>query len=122
MPLARRTALAVLLLAMPALPAWAEPAETLPERMERALREMMQGLEPELEDALDWMRSFGTIGDPRHYELPEILPNGDIIIRRRDDAPPVSPDAPEQMPEGPDDPAAPPAANPDLDPEDGVRI
>ena len=33
------------------------------------------------------MESFGAMGDPRHYHLPEVLPNGDIIMRRREDAP-----------------------------------
>lgn len=28
------------------------------------------------------------------YEMPEILPNGDIIIRRKRDLPPINPDAP----------------------------
>jgi hypothetical protein len=38
-----------------------------------------------------------------------VLPNGDIIIRRRDDAPPFTPDEPEE------DEALP------IDPEEGIR-
>jgi hypothetical protein len=57
------------------------------------------------------MRSLGAIDDPRHYQMPEILPNGDIIIRRREDAPALGP---EEAPGAPGAPAE--------DPEDGVRI
>ncbi len=81
----------------------------LPEALDRALRNMMDDLKPALDDALDYMRSFKVIDDPRHYEMPEVLPNGDILIRRRDDAPPFTPDQPEE------DEAQP------ADPEDGIR-
>lgn len=48
------------------------------------------------------------------YAAPEVLPNGDIIIRRRDDAPPFRPEPPVE-PDGP-------ANDPAPEPEDGVRI
>ena len=103
-------------LAVSWMPAAAQPAQDppLPERMERALREMLEGVQPSLEDALEYLRSFGGIDDPRHYELPELLPNGDIIIRRREDAPPLSP-------ETPDEPEGPPAEDLPYDPDEGVR-
>lgn len=108
------TLLALALLAGPAV-AQPPPEETwLPERLDRALREMMEDMKPALDEALDYMRSFGAIDDPRHYEVPEILPNGDIIIRRRDDAPEFRPDGPERPPS--------PAEDPPAEPEDGVRI
>jgi hypothetical protein len=116
-------ALAAALFAVWAPLASAQPAEErieglpLPERMERALRDMMGDVQPALEDALDYLRSFGAIDDPRHYELPEVLPNGDIIIRRSDDAPAFRPDA-QDMPDAPG--APPPEALPE-DPEDGIR-
>lgn len=92
----------------------AEPAEEprLPEMLDRALRELMDEVRPALEDALDYMQSFGAIDDPRHYALPEVLPNGDIIIRRRDGAPPYRPDAPEPDRRAPLQ----------IDPDEGVRI
>ena len=122
-------ALAAALLAASAMSAPAQPTEEqiedlpLPERMQRALRDMMGDVQPTLEDALDYLRSFGAIDDPRYYELPEVLPNGDIVIRRRDDAPEFVPDA------TPDAPGAPPAedlpdnppADPLIDPDEGVR-
>ncbi len=126
--------LAVALLGAPAPAAMAQPAEAqnddlpLPERMERALRDMMQDVQPTLEGALDYLRSFGAVDDPRHYEMPEILPNGDIIIRRRDDAPELDADPPadppddptggpqDELPHGPDAPLDLP-----VDPDEGIR-
>lgn len=71
--------------------------------MEPAIDEfgdLAQDLEPALEllatemgPAL--MELFQTLDSIRHYEAPEILPNGDIIIRR-------SPDAPVYVPRGSD--------------------
>jgi hypothetical protein len=48
----------------------------------------------------DFVREMGpglaaflnSVDDVRHYELPEFLPNGDIILRRKPDAPVWSPD------------------------------
>jgi hypothetical protein len=115
MPHLRKTAFAVLL-AMYGVPGPAAAQGLgLPERMERALRDMMEGMEPAFDDALDYMRSLGAIDDPLNYQMPEVLPNGDIIIRRRPDAPALEPDAP------PDAPPA-PADDPPDDPEEGVRI
>ena len=34
------------------------------------------------------------MGDLSHYELPEMLPNGDIILRRKPEATPIDPAAP----------------------------
>ena len=67
--------------------------------MEPALEEfsgMAEGLEPALEQfatqmgpaLMDLMRTLDSI---QYYEPPEILPNGDIIIRRRPDAPIFAP-------------------------------
>ena len=96
----RRLALAFAFLAASAAAAPAQSPEELrlPEALDRAFREMMEELKPALDDALDYMQSFGAVDDPRHYELPEVLPNGDIIIRRRDDAPPFDPDGSDDEP------------------------
>lgn len=69
------------------------PELELPQRMDDALRRMMDDLKPALDETLKLMESFEAIGDPRHYHLPEVLPNGDIILRRKEDAPPI--EAPE---------------------------
>lgn len=56
--------------------------------MSSALREIaptLQSLGPELEKLLSMM------GDIRNYHAPEMQPNGDILIRRRSDAPPLAP-------------------------------
>lgn len=83
--------------------------------MEEGARLMMRGLIDEMEPTLDALRdnfeemgpafadfvqsvgpAFGEllekVDDLQHYDAPEILPNGDIIIRR-------SPDAPAWVPE-----------------------
>lgn len=72
----------------------------LMDEVEPGLRDMEQALrlmEPELRALVD------MVGDLRNYEAPEKLPNGDILIRRKADAPPL-----------PQDPAPPEATPPDL--------
>jgi len=90
-------ALALCLLAAPALapalaqsqgdPTPSDPEMRLPEKLDKALRDMMDSIKPPLDDLLDTLEVFEDIDRLEYYELPEILPNGDIIIRRRDDAP-----------------------------------
>lgn len=95
-----------------ALPAPAQEAEEGYSLMEEGARLFMRGLMREVEPALDGltdlatelepqMRAFvdemgprltdllGLIDDIQFYEAPEMLENGDIIIRRRPDAPPL---------------------------------
>lgn len=54
------------------------------------MRPMMEEMRPLIEEEmLPFLQSLGTmIDDLSAYEMPERLPNGDIIIRRRPDAPP----------------------------------
>ncbi|MEM1273559.1 MAG: AAA+ family ATPase [Pseudomonadota bacterium] len=60
--------------------------EGLREEMDPLLDEMQPFLEEEM---LPFLRSLGDmIDDITVYEMPERLPNGDIIIRRSPDAPP----------------------------------
>ncbi|KPP85012.1 MAG: hypothetical protein HLUCCA08_11585 [Rhodobacteraceae bacterium HLUCCA08] len=55
--------------------------EALAGDMGPMLQSMTEEIGPGLLDLLRQVDSF------RHYEAPEILPNGDIILRRRPDAP-----------------------------------
>lgn len=87
------------------------PELRLPQELDRAFRDMMESMKPTLDDALDLMRNFNVIDDPRNYQMPELLPNGDIILRRRPDAPAYVPEPPEETPEKPDAPV-----------EDNVKI
>ncbi len=105
-----------------ALPATAEE-EDAPTLMEQGAELFFEGLRREMEPALDEllgladqfgpaMRSFmqemgpalaelaAEVKDWSVYEMPEILPNGDIIIRKKqtEDAP----ETPEALPEAPD--------------------
>jgi hypothetical protein len=57
---------------------------------------LMQDVEPALEDMAEAMQSLqpmarqlaDLIGDVQYYDAPQRLENGDIIIRRKADAPP----------------------------------
>jgi len=71
--------------------------------MEEGAKLLLRGLMNEMEPALDEMgeamtqlgedigpavsQMLALIDDIRNYEAPEVLPNGDIIIRRSEDAP-----------------------------------
>ena len=95
-----------LALAALAFPALAE--EEPPSLMERGVEMFLEGLLEEMEPALDDLQGFADgmepairqfgeamgpmmrdlfdkIDDVRLYEMPEVLPNGDIIIRRKPD-------------------------------------
>jgi hypothetical protein len=65
-------------------------------KIDEAFRELMERMRPALDDFLDTLKVLDGIDSLEYYQRPEILPNGDIIIRRRDDAPPLPPrDEPE---------------------------
>lgn len=60
--------------------------EGLVEEMEPMLEEIQPFIQ---DDMIPFFQNLGEqIDDLSHYELPERLPNGDIIIRRSPDAPP----------------------------------
>lgn len=85
--------------------------------MEEGAKMLMRGLMTEIEPKIDelrgamemmgpalaeFVREIGPafaemleqVDDLRHYQAPEILPNGDIIIRRKPDAPGWAPQSP----------------------------
>jgi hypothetical protein len=64
--------------------------------LEEGARLMLRGLMAELAPMLDDME--GAISDLSAYHAPEILPNGDILLRRKV---PIAPEAP--TPESPSD-------------------
>lgn len=78
-----------------------------PSLMERGAQQFLEGLLLEMEPAFDSMRGFieemgpaltelmGQIEDWSVYETPEILDNGDIIIRRKPDATPPQDEPPQ---------------------------
>lgn len=104
----------ILALALP-LPAMAEeaaPKEEGPSLMERGARMFFRGLAEEMDPALQSLRDlaeeagpamqsfmaemgpalvdlFDTVKDFSAYHPPEILPNGDIILRRKAEEPPL---------------------------------
>ena len=67
-----------------AVPAFAQEAEEEPQGrdlMAEALRLFMQGFMAEMEPTLEDLQGF--VEDLNAYHPPEVLPNGDIIIRRK---------------------------------------
>ena len=69
-----------------------EPAIEDFEGMAKEIQPALEMLASEMGPAL--MELMRKLDNVRYYEAPEVLPNGDIIIRRREDAPPYDPDSP----------------------------
>lgn len=86
------------------------PDKPISEQLEEAIRGLVESVEPALERLRDTFRVFERVDSLEHYEEPEILPNGDIIIRRKPDAPALQTETPDE-PESPDT----------TDPDPGVR-
>ena len=96
-------------LSQEAAPAEPDAAEDGPSLMERGLALFFEGFTQEMEPALNEMskaleqlgpavapaleKLMSLVDDMTHYEIPEMLENGDILIRRKPDAPPVEPPA-----------------------------
>lgn len=103
------TTLALAPLAATAQDTAPETAEEGPSLMERGLSLFFEGFTQEMEPALNDMRQaleqlgptiapamerlMSLVDDMTNYEMPEMLENGDILIRRKPDAPPVEPPA-----------------------------
>ncbi|MHA1528230.1 MAG: hypothetical protein ACTSVG_04380 [Alphaproteobacteria bacterium] len=61
----------------------------LSEQLDDVLRDLMEQMKPALDELLETLEVLEGVDSIKHYQSPEILPNGDIIIRRREDAPPL---------------------------------
>ena len=64
----------------------------LSEELDKAFQDLMEQMKPAFDEFLETLEVLENIDSIEHYERPEILPNGDIIIRRREDAPPLEQD------------------------------
>ena len=62
-------------------------------------------MKPALDELLETLEVLEGIDSIEHYQRPEMLPNGDIIMRRREDAQPLPPPLPR---DGGEEPAAEP--------------
>ena len=87
----------VLIAALLAAPASAQPEEGpgLVERgVEMMMRQLLRDMAPAMEDLRGTVEMLeGVIGEIENYEAPEMLPSGDIIIRRKCEmAPDIPPD------------------------------
>ncbi|WFE73400.1 hypothetical protein [Roseinatronobacter sp. S2] len=69
----------------------------------RQMERSLEAAEPELR------RFLGQLRDMVEYEPPEVLPNGDILIRRRQPAPPDVEQGPDQAVPDPSEEVAPSA-------------
>ncbi len=71
----------ILLFVLAAGPAFAQDDSEGRDLMSEALRLFMKGLIQEMEPAIDDLS--GLLENLDAYHAPEVLPNGDIIIRRK---------------------------------------
>ena len=105
----RRSALIAFLAALVSVGSPAAKADTtIPEALEELARQAEEFLGPEARAAVESLlpmietlmeRLPILIDNLPQYEVPEILPNGDIIIRRKRTLPRIDPEAP-PMPDG----------------------
>ena len=73
-----------------AAPAGAQEEGLFERGVELMMRGLMREMAPAIEDLETTMTLLeGVIGRIERYEAPEMLPNGDIIIRRRRDPGPM---------------------------------
>ncbi len=94
---ARVLAISILATGLAIAPAYGGSAGTgagpedrpLSEQLDDVFRNLMEQMKPALDEFLETLEVLEGIDSIEHYERPEILPNGDIIIRRREDAPPL---------------------------------
>ena len=73
--------LLLLMFGLAVSPAFAQDEERGRDLMAEALRLFMQGFMAEMEPALEDLQGF--VDNLNAYHPPEVLPNGDIIIRRK---------------------------------------
>lgn len=73
-------------------------------RLDEAWDQMMREIGPSIDSLGALIDTLERIDSLEHYERPEVLPNGDIVIRRKPDAPPL-PEAPAPDAPAPDAPA-----------------
>lgn len=68
--------------------------DALKERFDRAWDSVVEELEPAFESLARTLATMERIDSLDHYEEPVMLENGDILIRRKADAPPLPDPAP----------------------------
>ena len=95
MRIAHVTLIAALAGVLPGQPAHTQSEDPpLSESIERMFRDLMDAVGPTIDELSETFDVLEQIDSLENYERPEILENGDIIIRRREDAPPF------EFPEG----------------------
>lgn len=90
------------------VPAGSDMGDEHRNELEEAMRGLLEQFGPAVEELRALLTLFAAIDSLEFYEAPRIMPNGDILIRRRADAPPRRPvPAPDHRPHD-----APPEAGP----------
>ena len=106
--MSKRTLVIVLAATVGLLTSTAKADSTLPDALKELERQAEDLLGPEARKAVESLlpmietlmeRLPVVIDNLPNYEVPEILPNGDIIIRRKRKLPRIDPEAP-PMPDG----------------------
>lgn len=77
--------------------------EEFKKRLDEAWNEMMRELGPTIDSLGALIETLDRIDGLENYESPEVLPNGDILIRRKADAPPLPEPKDDAAPEAPAD-------------------
>lgn len=103
---ARKPALLTLLLIGLLMPQAAMPdqgasraEDELQQKLEEAMRDLFDAVRPAIDEVQAVIDIFAKIDSLDYYDRPEILANGDILLRRRADAPPWPPsEAPDEAP------------------------
>ncbi|MEM9046135.1 MAG: hypothetical protein AAGC81_15720 [Pseudomonadota bacterium] len=68
-----------------------DPSEPLSEQLGEVLRGLQETIAPTLRKMIDQFSVLEDIDGFENYGKPEVLPNGDILIPRRPDAPDYKP-------------------------------
>ncbi|GAB4269001.1 MAG: hypothetical protein Kow0013_20180 [Pararhodobacter sp.] len=73
--------------------------EECPRRLDGLLDDLLERVDPLLEQVNPWFSDLADmLGDLSGWHAPEVLPNGDILIRRRQSEPSSPEDAPGDQP------------------------
>lgn len=65
--------------------------DVMKEKFDRLWDDVVKSMEPAIDRLVRTFEALERVDDFKYYEDPEVLENGDIIMRRKEDAPPLPP-------------------------------
>jgi hypothetical protein len=93
MRVTRIFALTILTVGLAMAPAFGDSGKSgerpLTETLDDAIQGLFDQMKPTFEGLIETFKVLEEIDSIENYENPEILPNGDVIMRRREDTPPL---------------------------------